>query len=186
MLIVTSFCVQCCEDKPPRWPGGWGAHLKSRRSGVRIPLAPGFFRGRVIPVTYKLALQWLPCQAPGITVSVLGLVGLVSVYCDWVRWKVWSVTPISVWQHLQLSEQIRPWDTHACCWDVKQATNQLWGHFRLQTSPQDKKRMINTNIDTTHHRRETPAPLCLDRATLHMHVRVRTWDAILWGRTLAG
>ena len=25
-----------------------------------IPLAPGFFRGRVIPVTKKLALQWLP------------------------------------------------------------------------------------------------------------------------------
>ena len=33
----------------------------------------------------KLALQWLPCQAPGIIGSVLGLVGPVSVYCDWVR-----------------------------------------------------------------------------------------------------
>ena len=30
------------------------------------------------------ALQWLPCQAPGIIGSALGLVGL-SVYCDWVR-----------------------------------------------------------------------------------------------------
>ena len=29
-----------------------------------------------------------------------------------------------MWQHVKLSEQIRPWDTHACCWDVKQATNQ--------------------------------------------------------------
>ena len=28
--------------------------------------------------SYKLALQWLPCQA-------LGLVGPVSVHCDWVR-----------------------------------------------------------------------------------------------------
>ena len=44
-----------------------------------------FFKGHVIPVTYKLALQWLPCQAPGIVGSVLGLAGLVSVYCDWVR-----------------------------------------------------------------------------------------------------
>ena len=35
----------------------------------------------VIPVT----LQWLPCQAPGVAVSVLGPVGPVSVYCDWVR-----------------------------------------------------------------------------------------------------
>ena len=45
----------------------------------------GFFRGRVIPVTQKLALQWLPCQAPGVIESALGLVGPVSVYCDWVR-----------------------------------------------------------------------------------------------------
>ena len=34
------------------------------------------------PVTSKLALQWLPCQAPGVIGSVLGLVGPVSVYCD--------------------------------------------------------------------------------------------------------
>ena len=27
-----------------------------------------------------------------------------------------------MWQHVQLSEQIRPWDTLACCWDVKQQT----------------------------------------------------------------
>ena len=28
-----------------------------------------------------------------------------------------------MWQHVNLSEQIRPWDTLACCWDVKQATH---------------------------------------------------------------
>ena len=55
--------------------------------------------------------------------SALGLVGPVSVYCDWVRWKVWSAASISVWQHVKLSVQIRPWDTLACCWDVKQPTN---------------------------------------------------------------
>ena len=33
----------------------------------------------------KLAFQWLPCQAPDVIGSVLGLVGPVSVYCDWVR-----------------------------------------------------------------------------------------------------
>ena len=70
--------------------------------------APGFFRGRVIPVTSKLALQWLPCQAPGVIGSALGLVGPVSVYCDWVRWKVGSAASISVWQHVKLSLQIRP------------------------------------------------------------------------------
>ena len=36
-------------------------------------------------VTQKLALQWLPDQAPGVIGSALGLVGPVSVYCDWVR-----------------------------------------------------------------------------------------------------
>ena len=35
-------------------------------------------------------------------------VGPASVYCGWVRWKVWSATSISVWQHVKLSEQIRP------------------------------------------------------------------------------
>ena len=50
-----------------------------------IPLVLGFFLGRVIPVTYKLALQWLPCQEPGIIGSALELVGRVSAYCDWVR-----------------------------------------------------------------------------------------------------
>ena len=46
------------------------------------------FLGRVIPVTYKLLLQWLPCQAPDEIGSVLGLVGPVSVYCECVRQKV--------------------------------------------------------------------------------------------------
>ena len=66
------------------------------------------FPGRVMPVTSKLALQWLPCRAPGVIGSVLGLVGPVSVYCDWVRWKVGPATSISVWQHVKLSEQNRP------------------------------------------------------------------------------
>ena len=76
--------------------------------GFKSFLRGDFSRGQVIPVTSKLALQWLPCQAPGVKGLVLGLVGPVSVYCDWVRWKVGSATCISVWQHVKLSEQIRP------------------------------------------------------------------------------
>ena len=53
-------------------------------------------------MTYKLELQWLPCQAPGVMGSVLGLVGPESVYCDWVRWKVGSTTSVPVWQHVKL------------------------------------------------------------------------------------
>ena len=63
--------------------------VKASASGAEDPefesRGGGIFPGRVIPVTSKLALQWLPCQAPGIIGSALGLVGQVSVYCDWVR-----------------------------------------------------------------------------------------------------
>ena len=45
------------------------------------------------------SLWWLPCQVPGVIGSVLGLLGLVSVYCDLKRWKVYSATSISAWQH---------------------------------------------------------------------------------------
>ena len=76
---------------------------------------PGFesrlrrdFSRVVIPVASKVALRWLPGQAPGVIGSALGLAGPVSVYCDWVRWRVGSATSVSVRQNVQLSEQIRP------------------------------------------------------------------------------
>ena len=40
----------------------------------------GDFPNRVMPVTYKSALHWLPCQAPGVIGSALELVGSMSVY----------------------------------------------------------------------------------------------------------
>ena len=53
---------------------------------------PGFescwrrdFSGSSHTCDLNIAGPWLPCQAPGVIGSVLGLVGLVSVYCDWVR-----------------------------------------------------------------------------------------------------
>ena len=103
----------------------WWLRRPPRERKIRglNPACDGIFPGRVIPVTYKLALQWLPCQAPGVIGSALGLVGPVSVYCDWVRQKVGSATSISVWQHVKLSVQICHWDTLACCWIVKQLTN---------------------------------------------------------------
>ena len=57
------------------------------------------------------------------TGSARGLVSPRSVYCDWVWKKVWSATFISVRQHVQLSEQICPWDILASCWDIEQPTN---------------------------------------------------------------
>ena len=81
-----------------------------------------FSLSRVIQVTWTLALQWLPYQVPGIIGSALGLVGPLSVYCDCVRLKVWSSASTSVWQHVKLSEQIRPWDTQAWTLSNQQTT----------------------------------------------------------------
>ena len=58
---------------------------RERKTRGSNPACDGIFPGRVILVTSKLALQRLPCQAPGIIGSVLGLAGPVSVYCDWLR-----------------------------------------------------------------------------------------------------
>ena len=44
--------------------------------------------------------------------SGLGLVGPVSVYCDWVRWKVGSATSISVWQHVKLCRSVPETHSH--------------------------------------------------------------------------
>ena len=68
--------------------------------GTPVATLPGAWRYRVSTGT-----GW-----PG--VSILWLGEVERLICN-----------ISVWQHVQLSEQIRPWDTLACCWDVKQPTN---------------------------------------------------------------
>ena len=66
--------------REPRWPSGNASTSKAGDSGSLLALP-----GRVIPVTSKSVLCWLPCQAPSVIASVLGLVRLVSVHCDRVR-----------------------------------------------------------------------------------------------------
>ena len=51
------------------------------RADMSSPVCICFLRSSLWP-------SWLPCQVPGIIGSVLGMVGLVSVYCDWVRQEV--------------------------------------------------------------------------------------------------
>ena len=52
-------------------------------------------------------------------------IGWASVSILWLsQMECWSATSISVWQHVNLSEQIYLWETLACCWDAKQASNQ--------------------------------------------------------------
>ena len=116
---------QSVQSRPPRWPSG---------QGVSRVDDPGFEPRLHRAFSRVESYQWLkncnssgyPARRLALIGSVLGLVGPVSVYCDWVRWKVWSSTSISVWQHAKLSEQIRHWDTLACCWDGKQPTKQLF------------------------------------------------------------
>ena len=48
-------------------------------------LCGDFFRVESYQSLKKMALQWLPCQAPDGIGSALGLVGPVLVCCDWVR-----------------------------------------------------------------------------------------------------
>ena len=73
-------------------------------------LSVSLFPGRVIPVTWKLALQWLPIQVPAHNRVSTGT-GRPGVSILWLG-KVWSTTSVSVWQHVQLSKQIHPWDNN--------------------------------------------------------------------------
>ena len=67
--------------KTPHWP-------RERKIPGSNPACAWIFSGSNHTSDFKLALQWLPCQTPGVIGSALGLVSPVSVYCDWVRWKV--------------------------------------------------------------------------------------------------
>ena len=59
LLLSVLFVHHRFFSKSTRPPREW----KIRDSN---PACTGIFPGRVIPVTLKLALQWLPCQAPGV------------------------------------------------------------------------------------------------------------------------
>ena len=57
--------------------------------------------------------------------SIRAWSGLPGVGIPWLSLIASLICSFSVWQHAQFSQQICPWYTWACCWDVKQpATNQ--------------------------------------------------------------
>ena len=80
---LTSFYFH--ETKPNNNPSSLCHVAYHHLAGLVVKASDGIFPGQVTPVTYKMALQWLPCQAPGVIGSALRVVGPVSVYCDWVR-----------------------------------------------------------------------------------------------------
>ena len=78
------------------------SHTGDLKVGTPVATLPGAWRDRSSAGT---------CL-PG--VSILWLGEVESLICNF-----------SEWQHIKLSEQIRPWNTLAWCWDVKQPTNRL-------------------------------------------------------------
>ena len=113
--------------RPPCWPSGYGVRLKSGRPGFDSPFLQGDFSGS--SHTTDLKIGTLVAALPGVMGSALGLVGPVSVHTWWGR-EVYFATSISVWHHVQLSEQIGPWGTLACCGYVRQPTTTTirWSH----------------------------------------------------------
>ena len=57
----------------------------SRVSDLIPAFGVGLFLGQIIPVTEKLVIRWLLCQAPGVMGIALRLVDPVSVHCDLAR-----------------------------------------------------------------------------------------------------
>ena len=109
--------------RPRRWPSGYGVRHESGRSWVWIPLATGFFRGWVIPVIRNRYSSGYPARRLAIKgqcwdwlaqCQYLWLDEMESLICNFYL----SVAARKI-------EQIRPWDTLLCCWDVKQPTNKL-------------------------------------------------------------
>ena len=80
----------------------WGSsHTSDFNIGTPVATLPGAWRYRISAGTGR----------PGVSILWMGeMESLIA-------------TSISVWQHIKLSEQICPWNTLACCWDVKQPTN---------------------------------------------------------------
>ena len=91
--------------------GGGGGHTSEVEIGSPVVTIPGPWRYRVSDGT-----GW-----PG--VSTLWLGEGESFICSFY---------LSARQHVQLSEEIRPWDTPACRWDVTQPTNNKTTRTTLQ------------------------------------------------------
>ena len=110
------------EAAPPCWPSGKGVRPESGRSWVQILRVTEFFRVK----SYQWLKKWHSSGYPASwryrfstatgrpSVTILWLGEVESLICNFL-----------VWQHLQLCEQIRPWDKQVYCWDVKQPTNKL-------------------------------------------------------------
>ena len=102
-----------CMFRPPLWPSAEGVRLPRPRLRSSSPCCCG-----VLP---RLSYHWLqnwnssgyPVRCPCLQVWL--------VRCQYIvtGWDKFDLQLVSVWQHVQLSKQICPQDTLACCWDDK-------------------------------------------------------------------
>ena len=122
--------------QPPHWPNGKAFISRAADLSAIPAFTTDLFPGWIQPVTQHWYSSGLLCRTPGIIGSALGLVGPVPAYSDWVKQKVWSTTSISVWQHVRLSEEICPWNTLGCCWNIRRPTNNC-GHDKHFSNTKD-------------------------------------------------
>ena len=92
-LPQISECAYVCISADPAssyliYPVVWltvGAPLQMSQPPASTQSCRDFFSGSSHTSDLKIGTPGLPCHAPGVIGSALGLVGPVSVYCDWVR-----------------------------------------------------------------------------------------------------
>ena len=114
-LVVESSALGA--EGPEFEPGLWqdfsgSSHTSDLKIGNPVVTLPGAWHCRVSAGTGR----------PGIGILWLGEVG--SLICNLY---------LSVAACKKLSEQIHPWDTLACCRDIKQATNKFRNHVCMLT-----------------------------------------------------
>ena len=171
LVVKTSASRAADPEFDSRWCGGdfsGSSHTSDLTIDTPVATLPGAWRCRVSAGT-----GWP-----------------VSIYCDWMSWKVWCATSVSVWQQVNLSEQIRPWDTLACCWDVMQPTDkqtsQCFQSYSLHNCSSKPCAKVQTFFVFCFSPEECPYcfdPLELFRVTSawRMSSHETAWVAWWWG-----
>ena len=90
----------------------WSSHTSDFKIGTPVAILPGTGHYRVSTGT-----------------------GFPSVRILWLGEIERSATSNAMWQRVQLSKQICPWDTQECCWDIKQQTNNIVPQVKSWGSP---------------------------------------------------
>ena len=114
-----------CRSPLPQ-TASWSRRLpRERKISGSNPACAGIFSGS--SHTSDLKIDTLVAALPGAWwYRVSAVTGWPGGSILWLgEMEIWSATSISVWQDVKLSDQIRPWDTLACCCDVKQPTNEI-------------------------------------------------------------